>query len=65
MKLPIQQIPGTVPPQFIYYQKVNLPGGGVQILKHTGAVASSMETALCDLIKLTKRLLAENEALRQ
>lgn len=64
MKLPITRVPNTTPPQFVYYQTVNLPTGGVQSVKHVGCVSSSMEAALCDLLRITQQLAAENEKLK-
>lgn len=65
MTLPIQRIPNTVPPQFLYYQTINLPQGGTQRVEYRGAVASPMEAALCELLQITEKLVAENARLRK
>lgn len=64
MKLPIQRVPGTTPPKFRYKQTVDLPAGGTQVVQHEGCVSSSMETALCDLLRIAEQLAAENEKLK-
>lgn len=63
MKLPIRRIAGTTPPQFVYYQTVTLPQGGVQLVKYTSCVPTSMESALCDLLQIVEQLATENERL--
>lgn len=64
MKLPIRQVPGSVPPRFEWHQMVNLPGGGTQAVIQQGCVGSSMEAALVDLIRIAKQLASDNEILR-
>lgn len=64
MKLPIRRIPNTIPPKFEYFQIVNLPQGGTTAIRHEGCVPSSMETALCDLLKIAEQLAEHNETLR-
>lgn len=59
MKLPIRRIPGTVPPQFEYSQIVNSPNGGKQVIRHVGQVPPAMEAALCSLLEITEKLIAE------
>lgn len=65
MKLPIQRIPNTTPPQFIYYQTINLPQGGVQSIQHTGCVPPAMEASLCGLIRIAQQLAKENTTLKK
>jgi len=64
MKLPIQRVPNTTPPQFNYYQIVNELTGGTKVVKCCGCVPASMETALCDLLRIAEQLAQEFEELR-
>ncbi len=65
MKFPVRRVPGTVPPQFEYTQIVTTPSGGVQAVKLVGGVPSSMESALCDLLRIAEQQAKELETLRR
>lgn len=64
MKLPIEIIPGTIPPKFRYSQTITTPHGNVQSVEYVGCVSTSMEAALYDLIRIAKQLETENKTLK-
>lgn len=64
MKLPIEHVPGTSPPKFVYHQIVSTFHGGPQSVRYETCVPTSLEPALCDLIAITKQLAAENARLK-
>ena len=64
MKLPIRRVPGTSPPKFEYSQTINLLTGGTQQAKHVSCVSPSLEEALCELLIVAQKLIAENASLR-
>lgn len=65
MKLPIRRVPNTVPPQFEYYNTVNRLSGGTQAQLCRDCVPSSMEQAMCDLLRIAEQLAEENQRLKK
>ena len=66
MKLPIDTIPGTVPPKFTWWQAVGQMGdGGYQLVQQTGTLPPSVEQAVVNLIHLAKSLQNDNDMLRK
>ena len=63
-QLPIDVVPGTVPPKFTWTQIVNDFMGGVREVSQVGGLPVSVERPVADLIALAKRLMRENTALR-
>ena len=65
MKFPIERIPGTIPPQFVYHQMVDAPNGaGIRAVEHRSCILTSMEQALCELLDIVEKLAKENEELK-
>lgn len=63
VRLPIDVVPNTAPPKFKWRQVVST-FDGAQEIEHEGTLPPSVETAVADLISLTKRLTVENARLR-
>lgn len=65
MKLPIERIPGSIPPRFVYEQKVTLPQGPVHVMQYETTVPIAIEAALCELLAIAHELARENRKLKQ
>lgn len=64
MKLPIRRVKNTVPPKFMYHQIISTPHGELRAIEYVECVSSTMESALCDLLKITEQLAEENKRLK-
>ena len=64
MNLPIDVIPNSRPQKFRWRQVIDTPIGK-KVIDHEGEVIPSVETALMDLIGITKQLELENARLKE
>ncbi len=62
-KLPIDVVPNTSPPRFLWRQRVSVPSGYV-VQDNEGMLPPNIEDAVAALIDLTKSLMRENAMLR-
>jgi hypothetical protein len=62
-KLPIDLIPNTMPPRFRWRQRVSIPTG-YSVQENEGMLPPSVESAVVELVSLTKQLLKDNAMLQ-
>ena len=58
MDLPIDLVPNSSPPRFVWKQTIDTPVGQ-RTIQHEGQLAPNVEMAIVSLIATVKRLLAE------
>ena len=64
INLPIDVVPGNVPPVFRWRQLVDTPVGA-RTVEHEGPLPPSVEVAVKSLIGVAKQLALENKELRR
>lgn len=64
MKLPIDVVPGSAPPVFVWSAVVEDMQGTRHVTTNRGSLPSTVESAVEQLIALTKQLQRENAALQ-
>lgn len=63
VRLPIEIVPGTNPPVFVWKQLVDTPAGR-QVVNHRGSLPPTIELAVTRLVGVAKQLLMDNATLR-
>lgn len=63
INLPIDVVPGSSPPRFLWRQIIDSPIGS-RILEHEGCLPPNVEEAVKALVYLAKELQRDNEKLK-
>lgn len=64
-QLPIDMVPGTKPPKFVWSQAISDLSGNPRRIECSGELPQSIETPVVDLIRLAKQLLRDNAGLQE